>query len=536
MQCGEDGESKNPGTNNSGGSAGSTQAKGGTSSTTGGTNAASGGSNNTSGGTTSTGGSNSGSSGNSSTGGATTGPREACSKLALENNVNVTGVSTDRFTWQDSDCKPRTAAMQRAAKGILRQMTYQLSSGSKRTVSGASNSYQGFGVTSNHGLGGGGSSEGLFEALFVGSHHAIYRYQFNVSTDLPVTLDWIFATGRDSPIIAITYDMTKRKPGINADTRTPYGDLAWDGDDNKGKTQVSGVGWGDRYKFTTTKAPLTKNSTWDYAQKNLVPYVIEWTEAPDAEMGLVQTQTWEQKDAGGYGNYANWGKTSANQVRVAGQVGTMPATFNWTYQLNQYELCPTGSDNGCDVTKTTASHRMAWGANYGAIGGDGADGKYDAYGNDKRLSGYPYQSYAVFMVLGEHSKAPVFAQMSDIEVVQGTHLTATTGTVAAMVPGGVARTDLVATAPAGYDPRFSAWSVQAADNKVALKLVVDKGALKSPLLIVTGFTGSTPPSVTLDGAAQRADIDYFMSVDAKSQQLWITLRGALSGSHEISVE
>jgi hypothetical protein len=37
-----------------------------------------------------------------------------------------------------------------------------------------------------------------------------------------------------------------------------------------------------------------------------------------------------QHDAGGYQFYPNWGTTDAE--------GPMPVDYNWTYQLNQYEL------------------------------------------------------------------------------------------------------------------------------------------------------------------------------------------------------
>ncbi len=104
-----------------------------------------------------------------------------------------------------------------------------------------------------------------------------------------VTLEWLFASGRNNPVIGITYDMNGASPGLGGDMRTPYGDIAWDGDENFPGTVISGIGWGDRYKFKTTSAPLTRNSTWDYTEPNLVPYVHEWADASDTEMGVVQT-------------------------------------------------------------------------------------------------------------------------------------------------------------------------------------------------------------------------------------------------------
>jgi hypothetical protein len=255
----------------------------------------------------------------------------------------------------------------------------------------------------------------------------------------------------------------------------------------------------------------------------------------DAEMGIVQTQTQLQHDGGGYWFYDNWGKTSDNAApRKQGQIGLMTPTWNWTYQINQYELC---TDNPACLESTTGSHRLAWGANYGAIGGaKPGSGEYAAYGDDRMLSGHPYQSYSVFMVLGQHSAAPVFDQVTEVETVQSTHLTASAGTVRAMGPGGVGRVDLVALAPAGYDHRFAVWSAETAGSRVALKLTVDRGTLRNPVLFVSGYLGSAPPAVKIDGAGKVADTDYLLSLDPAAKQLWITLRGTWSGSHDLEIQ
>jgi hypothetical protein len=337
-------------------------------------------------------------------------------------------------------------------------------------------------------------------------------------------------------VLATTYDLGATPPGsLGADTRTPYGDLAWDGDDNATHTVVDGVAWGDRYKFTTTRAPLTMNSSWDYSKPNVVPYVLAWTVKSDAEMGIVQTQTQTQHDAGGYWFYDNWGKTSDAPGPVkTGQIGLMTPTWNWTYQINQYELC---LDKPECLESTTGSHRLAWGANYGAIGGAKAgSGDYAAYGDDRTLSGHPFQSYSVFMVLGKHSAGAVFRQVGEVEGVQATHLQATAGAVATMGPGGVGRTDLVALAPAGYDHRYGVFSIEAAANRASLRLTVDRGALHEPVLVVTGYTATAPPAVKIDGVTRTADADYFLSLDASARRVWLTLRGEWSGSHDIELQ
>jgi hypothetical protein len=454
----------------------------------------------------------------------------------LEEDVTAAGRSTDKFTWSDAACRPRTAAMARVGGGYLRQFSYE-TDGAVRVVSATdANGHPGWGFSVNHALPGGEVTHGrpgTFKPLFVGAHHAIYEYHYEAISQLPVTLHWLFGSGRSHPVLAITYDLNAQPKGLGADTRTPYGDIAWDGDDNAGSTVVSGVGWGDRYKFITTTAPLTMDSTWDYTEPNLVPYVLEWADASDAEMGAVQTQTYLQKDAGGYWLYANWGKTSENQTKDDGQIGNMPVTWNWPYQLNQYELCI--EDPAC-LHATTGSHRLAWGANYGAIGGADETGSYPAYGGDKQLAGWPYQSYSVFMVLDRHSATPVFAQAREIETVQKTTLTASVGTVVGMVPAGVGRADLQLAEPPGYDHRYSTWNVQSEANAVAISVEVSEGALSAPTLVVSKFSGTAVPSVFVDGVAGIPDVTFMASVVPERQELWLTFRPGWSGSQQIRVE
>jgi hypothetical protein len=465
-------------------------------------------------------------------------PTTACPKLKLEPNVQVAKMATDRFTFSDAACLPRTAAMAQDHRGFLRQYTYTYDSGKVRTATGTGvNGWDGWGFIINHGLeGGGANSSSAPTIVFTGDHHAIYEYKSTVN-GVVVTRRWFFASGRDNPLFAVTFDATARQPGINADTRTPYGDIAWDGDEYFPNTVVSGVGWGDRYKFITTKAPLTLNSTWDYTQRNLIPYVLEWADKADAEMGAVQTQTYLQKDAGGYWWYPNWGKTSANQMMAPNTttVGLMPISWDWTYQLNQYELCFSPQSDAC-ADMPTNSHRLCWGTNYGAVGGANAKGTYPAYGDDKQLVGYPYQSYAVFMVLGKHSDKKVFQQVAEIEAVQRTKLTATTGTVVTELPGGVGRTDMVTLSPPGWDPRYATWNVAADGNKAAFSVNVASGAIVDPVIVISNFTGTTVPTVTVDGMMGTPDVTYLASLDTANHLLWITLRPGWQGTQQISIQ
>ncbi len=136
------------------------------------------------------------------------------------------------------------------------------------------------------------NTPGSFQRVFVGAHHTVYQFQWDLSIqDQPITatVQWLIADGRDHPLVSITYDLSKAAANaIHADLRSPYGDIGWDGGK---KSAVSGLGWGDRYKFVTKGDRLSLQSAWNYEVPNSIPYVWMWSLDADAEMGLVQTQT-----------------------------------------------------------------------------------------------------------------------------------------------------------------------------------------------------------------------------------------------------
>src|SRR5437773_2022882 len=149
---------------------------------------------------------------------------------------------SDRFTWIDKNGQTRVAVLAHndgqvgpngARGGALRQFQYQVPGGIR--VVNATNypggaAQAGFGYVVMHQsrstcvagsddspLGGFEAGNG-FERIFEGRHHAIFRFRQNyprncafmgpvVQRFMPVTIDWIFSTGRDNPIWAITIDV-----------------------------------------------------------------------------------------------------------------------------------------------------------------------------------------------------------------------------------------------------------------------------------------------------------------------------------------
>ncbi|KAB2898320.1 MAG: hypothetical protein F9K31_10160 [Dokdonella sp.] len=477
--------------------------------------------------------------------------------LVQEQNVTVAGMLSDRFTWRDSLARPRVAVLAQnngapgpggARGGALREFRYQTPANATR-VAGVTNygnaGYAGFGYVVSHSAWAGnvcigndsplgGFIGGQFQRVFTGRHHAIFRFTQNYprncresgapqSVPLPVTIDWVFATGRDHPLWAVTFDMSSLPANyLNDDSRAPYGELVFDGD---GSQLVSGVAWGDLWKFTSTSAPLTLGSSWTWNQPNTVPYVKEWITGTDATMGLVQTQPLLQHDAGGGRNpwwhdmTQFWNKTSADGP--AGDGYLMPWQGEWPYQSIAWSL---------GATTPTSNTRLTWGTQFGFLGQTSYESNTNAGDNGPLRPGHPRQSYSVYVVLGAHSTGPVEAQRSEIEVVQTLTLSASIGSVATGGPAGINRPDSMSYTPAGFDPVYGALTFNATGNALDANIAVGAGTLRHPLVIVRGYGAAAYPTLKLNGQTLVMDQDWFPSLRAGSNELWITLNRDLAGA------
>jgi hypothetical protein len=438
---------------------------------------------------------------------------------------------SDVYAWSDTACHARTAALLPNDRpdafgqsgGYVRRFTYSAGGARRRCTGTGENGWEGFGyVVAHYGTDNldvnTKSTLGTSTIVLAGRHHAIHEFSWALSPGGPVqvTAQWFFATGRDHPIFTITLDSSRAGPNVVlADSRAPYGDIGWD-DDVVG--EVAGVGWGDAYQFRTTgSGPVAPTSSWDYSERNVVPYAMEWSTTLDAEMGLVATQAWATTVLGGdYGDGLlgeAWGTTGSNLL-------TALPDWLWPFQLNQYEL-----------PFEATSHRVAWGSTFGAVG----QTTYTAFG--KSLSGYPFYGYSLFVVLGEHTSSAVLAAAQEIETVQTAVLTASGAVVSTEGPAGIARTDSRPYAPAGFDPVYAAWDVQLAGGKASLTLSVPTGALTNPVFHLHGYTASSPPSsMTLDGSPLTADRDYFASVDPATKSLWVTLDAVVAGVETLTID
>jgi len=500
---------------------------------------------------------------------------------------SINGFLNDQYTWYDSACRQRSVALARndtSKGGNAKQFTYVLpSNGTTRTVNPGANGAGGFGYIVAHlsnpsfawSYGAddsplGSSNSATYNKLFTGSHHAIHEYTLNyirygltqaaltnhsidpwtwingpadpnrkyvTAYNMPVHIHWMMATGRNYPVWAVTFDLSLApNHTVDSDFRAPYGDMNVDG--GTGADFVGGVGWGDKYVFTSAGNPFTMNNGWDYSQLNPgAPYDYLWTSTVDAEMGLAGTQIAAKQNAGGYNNYQAtvWrGKTSANIGKLCvGDQGAgpaynhkMPCDSDWAYQLIQYSVA--------NAAQTTSDKRLAWGADWGSLGNSSFTSV-----NGYLVSGWPRVSYSTYIVLDPHSANPTQALAKQAKTVSLTSLTASVGTVRTQGVAGVGRTDNQTYSPVGYSPVYGTWEVNAANNNAALSFAVSASApttLNTPVIVVHSYTKTTAPlKIALDGVVLTANTDYFVSLRPAQSELWVTLNKKLAGTHSVQI-
>jgi hypothetical protein len=205
----------------------------------------------------------------------------------------------------------------------------------------------------------------------------------------------------------------------------------------------------------------------------------------------------------------------------------MPCTWGWPFQSVNFAF----GDPPEAATITTPVKRLAWGADWGFLGQQTITTI-----NGTIFHGWPKVSYATYIVLGPHTTNPTWGTAQQASVVNGTTLTASVGTVATNGPAGVNRTDSVTYAPVGFNPVYGTWEATAASNAATLTFTVGGGTpLNNPVLVLHGYTGAVPPSVTLNGVALVSEQDVFVSYRAETQDLWLTLNRTLIGSQTLAI-
>jgi uncharacterized repeat protein (TIGR02543 family) len=535
--------------------------------------------------------------------------------------LTVTAVSSDNGSpahevqWTDSAGLPRIVIMVDQTNtppytGYLRRYTYQPTNGQNRVCTGTDNypssgdlEFSGDGFVQNHtaapqngnagdfSSGDGNGVTGTTTITLQGTSHAIITYSMPTYTidgpyyhpvnqkAIPTTVQWFFADGRDHPIFAISQDATQGGGNLGADSRSPYGDIAYDGDGTD--SFVGGCSYGDTYQFITlATSDVTTNSGWDYAADNTIPYAMQWADpaTANAEFGHVATLPIFLSDAGQDSQYFNGNATGTESyyddnrdLSAAG--GPMINDQTWAYQIfSQNPIWPPG-----DPTAGIQSHRVTWGANWGRVGGfdgfaaanngnsplspDSQNTNYtqhstDPIGNPAVNSGNPYKgvgnpadgtlmAYSVFVVLGLHSNSfangAVAQQITQMQNVTMATLTVSAGTLVTNGPAGVgnATNRTISYSPAGFNPTYATWEIAATTTNTVDATLTPASTtypLDHPVFVIDNYTsGLMPASIAVGTGLTNTGTDYFASLDTANHRLWITVNGAASNALNLVV-
>lgn len=473
--------------------------------------------------------------------------------LSLTQVNSDNGLPARSVQWTDASGQPRKAIMvdQRAGgAGYLRQLTYKTAEGDRVCTGTGDNGHMGDGYVQNHtGFGGDSSSHGVAGTTAItlsGPHHVLITYSMPGYTisgqSVPTTVQWFFADGRSHPIFALTQDARGAAGNIGADSRSPYGDVAYDGGAGD---QVGGASFGDTYKFATLAAKqVTANSGWRYNEPNTIPYAMQWTAVKDAEMGHVATAPITIQDAG-----SDTRTSPPLDLRGTQALnGPMINDENWAYQILNYVLPGDGSP--------TWSKRLTWGTQWGLPGGfdnygakglsirqysrhsDSHNGRFNGTREDGML-----MSYSVFVVLGTHAggykDGTVGQAVKQMENAAAATLSAVTGTVRTSGPKGVGNAENVTAPyiPAGYNRTYATWEVDAAGNAVDATLTPAAGQpLDHPIFVVNNYTAAQlPANISVGAGLATPEADYFATLDTAKQRIWITVNRSSAGPINLKV-
>ena len=126
------------------------------------------------------------------------------------------------------------------------------------------------------------------------------------------------------------------------------------------------------------------------------------------------------------------------------------------------------------------------------------------------------------MILGRASETNADKVVANMEAVQKTKLTASTGTVATKGPHHANLVGDFEYKPAGWNHVDGTWSISAANDAAVFNLSIEAGALLRPVFEVSEFN-KAEISIKLNGAELAAGKDFAASVDAARKTLFVTL-------------
>jgi hypothetical protein len=198
--------------------------------------------------------------------------------------------------------------------------------------------------------------------------------------------------------------------------------------------------------------------------------------------------------------------------------------------------------------EATGTKLIAWGSPYGYLGASSFN-LFDYSGNG---DGRGDRSYATFIVLGPKCRfddlgmctepGDVARVLEQVTSLRGAQLSvAAGGSVsddAQKGPGAESRKPI----SQGFDDTYAVFHLELeSEDAVAFMFTPAAAtAVERPIFVVHGYRGELP-ALTIDGAAATVntgddEADFFASVDAENEQLWLTLNRRVEAAVTISVK
>ena len=481
------------------------------------------------------------------------------SALSLGSGPDPLGNACDTVTWLDANGQSRTVWIKSSSPGAyITRYTYY--AGATLVDARVRENYPpwGFLVLTNHWM---PDTTGNFVTScnasdltvpltrsipFQGAHHLIWRGTFRMRMNPTATgpfadwyndVDYLFQDGRNDFVFTCAYDSSDMpQASLRSDIRGPYGDFDFDGNGSANEA-ISGLGWGTKFKFRTTSAPLSASSSWDYSQTNNIPYVWQWKDAGagDREFGLVQNQPY--KDQGAGCEYHTGSMIAQPPSTGAGLPDGSNYFLGLPYQMNSY-----GS------SAIYVGERFTWGSVYhNAWGlfnnGKGVfeEGHGEALGSllygtaQNGFMQYPVNAWSHNVLIDRYSDSGLTNLVADTDRAYGCTLTASVGSVIVSGPRGPGSYVAPATGSMptvtysrpGLDFVYRAWTLQASAGAVTASLAVPAGGLDRPTFIFKGVS-AVPCLFQLDGVAQMNGTDYFGSLDVGQSLYYVTFNKAFA--------
>ena len=152
--------------------------------------------------------------------------------------------------------------------------------------------------------------------------------------------------------------------------------------------------WGDRYHFINLTHPLTRNSTWSWAARNLGARYTALI-AGGFEMGLFEPKLFSKSTLAD--GYANGRGLFSTDYTCEEQNEVIPCDWEWPYQSAQYSL------SYDDNQEPTTFEKIAWGTSPYWGAGSSLTEVADTDNTSEPFNGFPSNKiiqYDICVVLG----------------------------------------------------------------------------------------------------------------------------------------